>query len=532
MRVLFFLICGLISAEGLCSDSTDSLLNSLVEAIRDKQRFVDQRINRIDVLRSRLHTTSTEEDRFGIYDALYEENKKFIYDSAFSYATRLIRSAHAGGDMTRIGYARMRLGFILVSSGFFKEAFDTLLLVNARQLPDTTRAEFYALVARGYYDLGAFDNDHFYKQHYFALGNQYSDSARLYAVRGTYYDLYLSRIKNIKTENFRGALEDSKSILNMFSALPYEEQAVNFYDLSHAYRMVGERKKSIEYLVKSAMADLSAATKETAAMHTLARMLYEDGDVERAHIMIEQARDDAQFYGARQREVEIASILPLIAAAKLTSVDTQRRKWLMYSVALMVLVLLTIAFAIIIYKQLKKLKSAELTIKNANTDLQNTNSRLQEANRIKEEYIGYYFNINAEYLNKIESFKNSLDQKIIARKWDDLRFVADNINLKREREELSYGFDKVFLNLFPDFIAQFNTLFNPEDRMVLKDGQLMNTEMRIFALIRMGISDTEQIARILGYSVNTIYAYKTRVKSKSKVPNDLFEQKIMEIHTS
>ena len=130
---------------------------------------------------------------------------------------------------------------------------------------------------------------------------------------------------------------------------------------------------------------------------------------------------------------------------------------------------------------------------------------------MKEEYIGYYFNINAEYLNKIENFKKAVDQKVLARKYDDLRYIVDNINLKREREELSYSFDRVFLNLFPDFVSTFNSLFRPEDQIILKEGQLLNTELRIFALIRMGISDTEKIARILGYSVNTIYAYKTRL---------------------
>jgi DNA-binding NarL/FixJ family response regulator len=82
---------------------------------------------------------------------------------------------------------------------------------------------------------------------------------------------------------------------------------------------------------------------------------------------------------------------------------------------------------------------------------------------------------------------------------------------------LYFSFDKVFLKLFPDFVTFFNSLFDERDRIVLKEGQLLNTELRIFALIRMGISDTEKIAKILNYSVNTIYAYKTRVKSKSGV---------------
>jgi len=179
----------------------------------------------------------------------------------------------------------------------------------------------------------------------------------------------------------------------------------------------------------------------------------------------------------------------------------------------------------------KKLKAAELLITHVNEDLQEINHKLREADKIKEEYIGYYFNINSDYIDKIEDVMKAIDQKLMTKKFDDIRFIVNNINLKREREELFVSFDKVFLKLFPDFVTIFNSYFKEEDRIVLKDNQLLNAELRIFALIRMGISDTEKIARVLDYSVNTIYTYKTKVKSKSVLPNEEFEKKIMEIKT-
>lgn len=512
---------------------TDSLLNLLVTEMKSKDTFVRARIERINALRNQLsfRNTTHEQDRFDLYNALFLENRKFIYDSAFKYARKLIEVAHEQKDVQRIGYARSQLGYVLVSSGFFKEAFDTLRLVNARTLPDSARVDYYALMARSFFDLGEFDNDHFYKQHYFKLGLLYTDSARLHCVSGGYDDIFLRRIQNIKHEKYPDALEDSRTILNSFP-LSWEELAVNHYDISHCYRMTGNEAKALEHLVHSATADIRAATNENLAMYSLARMLYEEGDIDHAHLFIQQAQHDAQFYGARQRQVAISAIQPLIAAAKLNSVDSQRRKLLVFSIALVVLITLVASFVFIIFKQLRRLKVAELTITRANNDLQQTNLSLREANRIKEEYIGYYFNINADYLNKIEAFKKAVEQKLINRKYDELRYTVENINLKREREELSYSFDKVFLNLFPDFINRFNALFPPDEQMVIKEGQILNTEMRIFALIRMGITDPEKIARILGYSVNTIYAYKTRVKSRSTVPNDAFEQYIMEIKTA
>ena len=139
--------------------------------------------------------------------------------------------------------------------------------------------------------------------------------------------------------------------------------------------------------------------------------------------------------------------------------------------------------------------------------------------------------LNSNYINKIEDVLKAIDQKLVAKKYDDIRFIISNINLKRERDELFVNFDKVFLKLFPDFINIYNSYFHEEDKIILKENQLLNTELRIFALIRMGINDTEKIAKLLDYSVNTIYTYKTKVKSKSILPNEEFEKRIMEIMT-
>jgi hypothetical protein len=525
--LIIFLIYSVVSNA---NSPNDSLLQVLVKAIDEKEIPVNQKIKRIEYLRELLKRERDRKnpDLFKIYNALFQENRKFVYDSAFYYATLLTKTAHEQRDPQRIGIARAQLGYILVSSGFFKDAFDTLLSVQTKYLPDSVKPSFYALVARGCYDLGDFNNDAYFKKHYFALGNIYTDSAKALCTPNTYYDLYLSRIKYIKTENYSAALKESEAVRKLFK-LANEDQAVNFFDLSHAYHESGDDEKAIEYLIHSALADLRAATKETAAMHALAKLLYEKGQVDYAYAFIQQAMDDATYYGARQRQIQISSILPLIASAKLNSVEEQKTKWLSYSFALSILIVLTVIFAAIIWKQLRKLKTAELTIKAANHELMVTNKSLVEANKIKEEYIGYYFNINAEYLNKIEAFKKSVDQKLSARRFEELRSIVDHINVKREREELSYSFDHVFLGLFPDFVSNVNSFFKPEDRIILKEGQLLNTELRIFALIRMGIHDPEKIARILGYSVNTIYAYKTRVKSKSILPNDEFERKIMEI---
>lgn len=533
IRCGVFLVLFLATLKSLANSKSDSLISLLTSAIENKDVHVRARLQRIEKLKIDLRSMSgsTLQKQFGIYDALYHEYKTFIYDSAFRYAHKLIQTSYKLCDKSKIGYAQVKLGFILISSGMFKETFDSLGVADVQYMSDSTKVQYYSLIARAYYDLGTYNNDNYYQTEYAKLANQYMDSAKNQCRPDSYDYLYLSGLQNLKNQSLKEAMSYLNEVLSNFSLTP-QQRAVNCHNLSYIYNALGDTEKAIEYMVYASLADLLVATKETAAMYTLAKLLYEQGDVKNAYIFIEQAMDDALYYGARQRKVEIGSLLPVIAAQRLNSAETQRKLWITYASVVTVLSVLIIIFVVVIVKQLKKLKAAELRVMEANDRLQDINHTLREANAIKEEYIGYYFNINSEYVDKIEEFKRAVDHKLVNRKFDDIKFIVNNIDLKREREALYFSFDKVFLKLFPDFVTIFNSYFEEKDRITLKDNQLLNTELRIFALIRMGIGDTEKIAKILNYSVNTIYAYKTRVKSKSTIPNEEFEQKIMEIKTA
>jgi len=529
------LLSGLLflALETRSNNHSDSLILVLTKAIENRDVSVRLRLERIEKLKLQLGSLSgsSQERNFDLYNALYHEYKTFIYDSAFAYAQKLIETSYRLGDKSKIGYARVKLGFILVSSGMFKETFDSLAVAHVNFMSDSTKVEYYYIMARAYYDLGTYNHDHYYQSTYASLANLYMDSARYLSTPDSYDYLYLSGLQNLKNNHLHEAMSNLNEVLKRFVLTP-QKLAVNYHNLSYIYTSLGDTDKAIEFMVMAALADLQVATKETAAMYTLAKLLYEQGDVKNAYIFIEQAMDDALYYGARQRKVEIGSLLPVIAAKKLNTSEEQRKLWFTYATVVTVLSILVFVFVIVIVRQLKKLKAAEWRITEANNSLREINHTLREANAIKEEYIGYYFNINSEYLNKIEEFKKAIDHKLVNRKFEDIKFIVNNIDLKREREALYFSFDKVFLKLFPDFVTIFNSFFDEKDRIILKENQLLNTELRIFALIRMGINDTEKIAKILNYSVNTIYAYKTRVKSKSTVPNEAFEARIMEIKTA
>jgi hypothetical protein len=462
--LLFFIAL----APSVVHGQTDSLLTQLHQAIAQKDEYVNAKLEYLHKLHQELNNEGrgNDEARYATFQKLSNEYKTFIYDSAFSNIIRLQQVAYRLQDPVKIAYAKIQLGLVLLSSGMFKETLDSLVNLRVNTMPDSIKREYYFAVARAYYDLGDFDKDRYYTPRYNALGTLYIDSARQLSKSDTYNYIYLTGLKNLKNENNRDALADLNKLLTSYD-LTHHEVAITASTLSYYYISRNEPEQAIDLLLRASIADIKSTTKETAAMSQLAELLYKKGDIKNAYTFIQQAMEDALFYGARQRKVQVGSIMPVIASAKVNNVEEQRKLWLIYSSLITLLTILVFVFALIIFRQLKKRKIAERA--------------LQEANKIKEEYIGYYFNINSEYLSKIEAFKKSVEMKLMTKKTEDIKFIVNNINPKKEREELYHSFDKVFLNLFPDFVTVFNSYFKEEDRIVLKEGQLLNTELRIFA---------------------------------------------------
>lgn len=536
-RLLYGLLLLFISSSAISQTNTGDLLNELNRTIESTPKYDEEKGRNIEILKKSFIERKNDDPQalFSIYLQLYEEYKVFKYDSAFSYARKLQETAILLGDPARIVSARLKLGFSLLSAGMFKETLDSLNLTNIHGAPDSIKAEYYALLGRFYYDLGDFDNDTYNTPAYNQRGNKYMDSAlRLYPEQSFQY-FYFKGLKDIKSNNRSSALVTFRELLNR-PALSWHELALTTSTLSDIYIYNGSNDSAIDLLIRAAIADIKSSTKETAAIFNLAQLLYKKGDVRNASSYIEVAIRDATFYGARQRKVQVSAILPLIEGEKISRVEGQKKILITYSIITTLLLLLVIVLAIVIFRQVNKLKTAQKVITDAhlkeqaiNQMLVETNNKLSEANKIKEEYIGYFFNADSEFFAKVEKFKKSLEQKIAYRRWDDIITLVNNTSLKKEKEELLQNFDKVFLKLFPDFIQGYNALFNKEDQVQLKENEFLNTDLRIFALIRMGIHDNEKIARILEYSVNTINTYKTRVKNKSLVPNEEFEHRIMEI---
>ncbi|WP_233260793.1 DUF6377 domain-containing protein [Pedobacter sp. HMWF019] len=505
-------------------------LDELHQSILRKKEYDSQKLKRISVLEGSLNDHLELQEKYEVYAALYNEYKSFNYDKAFYYSQQMQQTGRLLKDPVKIADGKIKFGFILLSSGMFKETFDSLNTVNVRILPDGLKREYYFLTARTYYDLADFDKDRYYAPIYNKRASIYIDSAIALSAPGSYEQTYDQGLKYLKLGDRERAAVLLKKLMNAYP-LSNHELAVTASTLSDIYIQNGDNEEAISLLIMAAIADIKSSTKEAAAMLNLAQLLHRKGDIKNAYMFINEAMNDASYYGARQRKVQVSAILMVIAAEKVNSVEEQRRVLFIYASLLTLLVALVILFAFIISRQLKKLKKADKVIVQTNHSLGETIRKLNEADKIKEEYIGYYFNLISEYIAKLDRFKRSVNNKLVTRKFEDIQLLVNNINLKKEREELFVNFDKAFLTLFPNFVQDFNALFAPEHQVKLNSGQFLNTDLRIFALIRLGISDTEKIACILEYSMNTIYNYKARIKSRSLLPNDDFEDAILSIKT-
>jgi hypothetical protein len=545
--ILFFVCLLAFAAPLKAQDNVDSLQKVLNRVLENKKQYDANKQQEIAALKQNLKLNAASlTDTYNNYQSLFNAYKSFIHDSAYVYCKKLNACANLLKDNNKINYARVNMGFVLISAGIFKEGLDTLDHVNIKYLTEQERYEYLFLQARSHFDLADFDRiaDYYYK--YANIGLGYCDSIIHQNKPYSYQYLSALGLKLLRTEKYQAAIEPYEQLLKIKQT--YQDSAINYSCLSFLYFRVGKPQLGLALAIKSAIVDNMHSTKESVALTNLASQVFSDGDVETAFSYINSAIADANFYGARHREAQISSIMPIIERQQISGIEKEKRSLTIYASIITALVVLVVIFSFIVMKQLKKLRIADKIIIDKNEDLNTANEsllkvnhtldkankklsqfnlKLDEANMIKDEYIGYFFNVHSDYIDKIDRLKRSLEKNVRERRFEDVQMVLNRFNTNFERENLSHSFDKVFLNIFPKFVDDFNALFDDEHRIHLGEDQLLNSELRIFALIRLGIHENETIGKILNYSINTIYTYKTKVKNKSFVPNEEFEDRIM-----
>jgi hypothetical protein len=504
----------------------DSLLRVLKQELTRENLYEQQKRKRIAQLQSALlHTDSTRfEASFNLYSAIFEEYHSYKFDSAFVYVRKLIALSERFQKKDNLIRNTILLGTVLLNSGLYKEAFDVIEKMDTSGLSNALRSAYLVLRARLNSGIAEYDNDAFFTARY----NRQAD-------------------EDFKKAGSLTPPGDFEQTINM-AFLPDSVKPKNltpdfFYHFitgrqmpAHNLAMVAARlcfaftgKDRLCFIILAAINDIRSCTKETLAIFLLGQELFKMNQTNDAFICMQEADRNAVFYGARNRALQIESMLPLIAGKLLDEKQHQKDKLLIGFLTFLIVAVILFFLLVIYRRQILRIKVSERLIREKNGELESINDKLWESSKIKEELIGLFFKTCSSYIEMLDTIKRETQHYIKLGKYNEVLQLLKNMQIDKEKGNLYKMLDTIFLTMFPNFIASFNALLPEEDQIWPKPGETLNATVRIFALMRLGITGNEAIAKILDYSVSTIYTYKTRIRSRALVPANDFERKIMEI---
>jgi len=535
---LFFLIL-IVCCPVYSSDTTDTILAKLNDAIKNKQHYVRLKEERILNFKKIKSADLSEEQEYNYNLALYKEYQKFHSDSAILYVKKNLKIAESLHKKDWFDLAQLQLANLYSSSGKYRESESILKNINKKELHKSLLPNYY-ITYREFYE------------HY----NANSNSKDFISQIGKYRDSLLSvlnpnsldyKINQIQNNIFHRKLAVAeKELLYLFK--DKKDDNPQYAMITYLLGNISEKTKQIDsvkkYYALSATSDIKQAIKDNASLQELAMVFYDLGDVDMAYKLTQSAIEDALYCNVQFRTLLMSQVYSIINTAYLDREAQRKSELKFYLLCISLLSAFLIVAVIYVYKQMKKVsrirgelyetsqKLAELNkdITEANNQLQERNAQLSESNHIKEEYIAHFFNLCSAYINKLENYRVILNKKATAKQFDEIyRILKSTTLVDNELEELYKNFDIIFLNIYPTFVKDFNALLINEEQIVLKQGELLNTELRIFALIRLGITDSVKIAAFLRYSLSTIYNYRTRARNKAVVSRNDFEERVMKI---
>ena len=497
-------LSGLLYAKD--NKSTDALLREIDGIIKNRQTYGAEKEARIADLKKLLAEATSDEQRYGFCGRLFDEYRAYNLDSSFVYAQRKEELAHRMDKLDYLDDAAMNMAEVMGTTGMYKEALELLGQIDKKTLPDYLYGYYY----------------HLYRTIYGLMG----DYAVTEKVKKEYYRM---------TDLYRDSLLQVNASDSLGHVLVMADKCIVHAQYDEAIRML------MEYYNKPSLDDQSAV-KEYVSLRKLASLVYDEGDIDRAYNYLKCSLEDATLCNARLRTLEISQVFPIIDQAYQLKTKRQQQEMKVSLICISLLSVFLLVAIFFVYKQMKKVAAARREVVDTNTLLQELNEELHdsnsqlkemnhtlsEANYIKEEYIGRYMDQCSTYLDKMDLYRRSLNKIAAAGRVEELyKAIKSSRFLDEELKEFYANFDMTFLQLFPNFVEEFNALLT--EPMQPKPGELLNTELRIFALIRLGITDSTKIAQFLRYSVTTIYNYRTRVRNKALGERDEFETKVMQI---
>lgn len=576
VRNLVFLVLPLLLGIGVgtfcsCSKSAsgrpdsqtfDALIDTLDVAIAHYDRYAQQQENRIFELRRQLVQKHQPTDRYALQSLLYDAYHVYNADSALAICNRQIAIAEDMNNRDWQDEWRVKRSFILAATGLLEDALVELRPLDAHShlLPLDIRTEYFRQKIyiyshmQQYVGNAANVNSQALAKNETADSQQqlYNDSILLIVPKTD--PLYLWQMAwGPNGEEIRPQLEKALAEGKLNSRY----DAMNAYSLAHIYDLEGNDNERMKALVKSAIADVRCCNHDVASLEELARILYERGDLTRSYTYINYCLGRDLAFHNRVRIVTTGEIFSQIHQASIKRQRTQRQ-WIAVGLALLAALALLLALVIIqLVIRVRRSRRSEKALAEANhhqelanTELQSVNAQLQkamadadranaeltdqrqrlseavsdlrESNYIKEETVGLAFTLCSKYISHIDEERTTLARLLKTNRHELLRKHLDTPQSSAMLKDFFRHFDELFLNIYPSFVDDFNALLRPDERITPRDPKGLNTELRIYALVRLGINDSVKIAEFLHCSPQTVYNNRLRVRNKSDIPNSDF----------
>lgn len=497
-----------------------SALRRLDSVLAERPAIMAAKRRRIDSLTVHLANSRDAMERITSLKGLYEEYRSFSMDTTLFIAQRYVSECRELNNDSLVNDGRLMIAEGLKGLGYYHEALDVL-----SEIPENWRAKRRVNVINRYISV------------YYSLADYAPtpEEAELYREKRDAYRDSLTQTLN-KTEDsywvnmaekdrVKGqpekALNDIDSLLHCPNRTV--DKGVIAYSIACSYEALGEIEKAKYYYAVGAARDISNAVRKYEALQELARILAKQGDYERAYNYIMTAINDITASKARSRIQRIAGYLPIITGAYHDAEKSENniKNWLI--VLSGVLVAGLIVFVLVIRRQNKRLTTERLQLTHKNAELEQLQQRLSLVNRnlvqsskVKEQYLGYLFSLCSEYIMSLDKYRARLARRIKSGKVKDLTEMLSPSAVAEHLQNFYDQFDSIFLDIYPDFITKINTLFIDGFRLEPRPGEKLSPELRIYALVRLGIVESTQIATFLNYSTQTVYNYRSRVRQHAR----------------
>ena len=517
---LFFCTCLVMSILSSCNyerDRESQLLHELDECIESRSQYHALREHRIDSIKNKLRNCITDSAYFEECGRLVEEYRSYDLDSQLYYTEERLRIASTPFEkqVSLLNYSE-----VMMRSGMYHE---TILYMDSALLHplDPVLDPYYSHLRRTLYGLMAdFSISLKEKQHYTEITQQKRLLMMSVHPEGSFlHELVRADYLRV-AELYDSALHVMDSYEAQHPITGQDEEPLFAITRAQIYHKIGDRQQEKHYLIISALADLRNSIREYVSLRELAVLLYEEGDIDRAFRYLQCAMEDALEASERVRSIEMNTVFPVVEQAYLQQVQ-RRQYWMLIGIiSSSILLIVLIIYFLYVIKKGKQLSAL-------NKRLEKSNEELKESNRIKDAYVGRYMETASLLIDRFDNYRKQLKSLAHKQQFKQLTDIVDSQRYTQEQLNAFYhDFDEAFLNLFPDFVDKVKELLVPEAEFRIKQGEQLNTDLRVLCCIRLGITDSTQIASFLRYSLSTIYNSRTRMRNLAKGNRDEFEQKV------